>query len=176
MVALFDSYISPVIILGSVPVAVVGALGALAITGKTLNLFSLIGVILLIALVAKNGILLVDFANGARKNGADKVAAIVRSAHVRFRPIMMTTIAMIAGMAPLALALEAGATERQALGIVVIGGLMSSLVLTLVLIPVLYIWLAPKHVRQPAPATPNPSPSRAERNGHSARPELEPVG
>jgi len=175
MVALFDSYISPVIILGSVPVAVVGALGALAITGKTLNLFSLIGVILLIALVAKNGILLVDFANNARRSGADKVAAIVRSAHVRFRPIMMTTIAMIAGMAPLALALEAGATERQALGIVVIGGLLSSLVLTLVLIPVLYIWLAPKLVRQSAPATPNPSPGRAERNGHTALPELEPV-
>jgi Cu/Ag efflux pump CusA len=103
--------------------------------------------------------------------------AIVRSAHVRFRPIMMTTIAMIAGMAPLALALEAGASERQALGIVVIGGLMSSLVLTLVLIPVLYLWLAPKHVRNSAPATPTPtpSPSVAARNGHSPLPELEPV-
>jgi HAE1 family hydrophobic/amphiphilic exporter-1 len=175
MVALFDSYISPVIILGSVPVAVVGALVALAITHKTLNLFSLIGVILLIALVAKNGILLVDFANSARAHGLDKVAAIVRSAHVRFRPIMMTTIAMIAGMAPLSLALEAGATERQALGIVVIGGLTSSLVLTLVLIPVLYVWLAPKTVARSASTTPTASPSHAQRNGHTALPQLEPA-
>ena len=175
MVALFDSYVSPIIILGSVPVALVGALGALALTAKTLNLFSLIGVILLIALVAKNGILIVDFANRARKGGASKVTAIMRSAHVRFRPIMMTTIAMIAGMAPLALALEAGAAERQALGIVVIGGLLSSLVLTLVLIPVLYLWLAPKHMHQAEAATPKPSSGHAERNGHSAMPELEPV-
>jgi HAE1 family hydrophobic/amphiphilic exporter-1 len=119
--------------------------------------------------------LLVDFANNARQNGANKVTAIVRSAHVRFRPIMMTTIAMIAGMAPLAMALEAGAAERQALGIVVIGGLLSSLVLTLVLIPVLYIWLAPKHVRRSAPAKPFAAPSGAELNGHSLRRELEPV-
>jgi HAE1 family hydrophobic/amphiphilic exporter-1 len=175
MVALFDSYISPIIILGSVPVAVVGALGALAITGKTLNLFSLIGVILLIALVAKNGILLVEFANRARENGANRVMAIVRAAHVRFRPIMMTTIAMIAGMAPLALALEAGAAERQALGIVVIGGLLSSLILTLVLIPVLYLWLAPKDVHASAAATSDPPPRLTGQNGHAVRPELEPA-
>jgi multidrug efflux pump subunit AcrB len=161
--------------LGSVPVAVVGALGALAITGKTLNLFSLIGVILLIALVAKNGILLVDFANRARRNGAGKVMAIMRSAHVRFRPIMMTTIAMIAGMTPLAFALEAGATERQALGIVVIGGLLSSLVLTLVLIPVLYLWLAPKHMHQAQSAKPAAPSANGARNGHTSLPELEPA-
>jgi HAE1 family hydrophobic/amphiphilic exporter-1 len=148
MVALFDSYIAPAIILSTVPVAIVGALGALALTHKTLNLFSLIGMILLIALVAKNGILLVDFANNNRKKGMSKIAAILNSAHVRFRPIMMTTIAMIAGMFPLALAIEAGAEERQSLGIVIIGGLTSSLVLTLLLIPVIYLWLAPKERRE----------------------------
>jgi HAE1 family hydrophobic/amphiphilic exporter-1 len=146
MVALYNSYISPFIIMFSVPVASVGALGALALTHQTLNLFSLIGTVLLIGLVTKNGILLVDYANTLRVRGLDRVAAIRESARVRFRPIIMTTISMIAGMTPLALGLERGAEVRRSLGIVVIGGLTSSLLLTLVLVPVVYVWLAPKRV------------------------------
>jgi hydrophobic/amphiphilic exporter-1 (mainly G- bacteria), HAE1 family len=103
MVALYNGYITPFIVMFTVPVAVVGALGALALTRQTLNLFSLIGAIMLVGLVAKNGILLVDFANQLRERGFSKLNAIVESAHHRFRPIVMTTIAMIAGMLPLAL-------------------------------------------------------------------------
>ncbi|HXW76597.1 MAG TPA: efflux RND transporter permease subunit, partial [Candidatus Eremiobacteraceae bacterium] len=143
MVALYNGYITPFIIMFAVPVAAVGAFGALAITGQTLNLFSLIGVVMLVGLVSKNGILLVDYANTLRTRGYGKLEAIRQSARIRFRPIIMTTCAMIAGMTPLALGLVEGSQVRQALGIVVIGGLTSSLLLTLVLVPVAYVWLAP---------------------------------
>jgi hydrophobic/amphiphilic exporter-1 (mainly G- bacteria), HAE1 family len=147
MVALYNSYVSPFIILFAVPVATVGAFGALWLTHQTLNLFSLIGCILLVGLVTKNGILLVDYANTLREDhGFTKLDAIVESAHTRFRPIVMTTASMIAAMIPLALSLEAGSEVRRSLGIVVIGGLTSSLLLTLVLVPVMYMWLAPAHI------------------------------
>ncbi len=144
MVALYNGYVTPFIIMFTVPVAVVGALGALAITHQTLNLFSLIGSIMLVGLVAKNGILLVDFANQLRDHGLTKLEAIKESAHARFRPIVMTTVAMIAGMLPLALALDPGSQAERPLGIVVIGGLSSSLVLTLLLIPIMYLRFAPQ--------------------------------
>ena len=147
MVALYNGYVTPFIIMFTVPVAVVGALGALALTHQTLNLFSMIGSILLVGLVAKNGILLVDFANQLRERGLTKLEAINESAHARFRPIVMTTIAMIAGMLPLALALDPGSQAERPLGIVVIGGLSSSLVLTLLLIPIMYLRFAPQHFR-----------------------------
>jgi HAE1 family hydrophobic/amphiphilic exporter-1 len=143
MVALYNGYVTPFIVMFTVPVAVVGALGALAITRQTLNLFSLIGAIMLVGLVAKNGILLVDFANQLRDHGLSKLDAIVESAHHRFRPIVMTTFAMIAGMLPLALALDPGSQAERPLGIVVIGGLSSSLILTLLLIPIMYLRFAP---------------------------------
>jgi len=123
---------------------VVGALGSLALTHQTLNLFSLIGAVLLIGLVTKNGILLVDFANQRRREGLGKVAAIKEAAKERFRPIIMTTFAMICGMVPLALVLDAGAQAARSLGTVVIGGLASSLLLTLILVPVVYIAMAPE--------------------------------
>jgi hydrophobic/amphiphilic exporter-1 (mainly G- bacteria), HAE1 family len=144
MVALYNGYVTPFIIMFTVPVAVVGALGALALTHQTLNLFSLIGSILLVGLVAKNGILLVDFANQLREHGLGKLEAIKESALARFRPIVMTTVAMIAGMLPLALALDPGSQAERPLGIVVIGGLSSSLVLTLLLIPIMYLRFAPQ--------------------------------
>ena len=147
MVALYNGYVTPFIIMFTVPVAVVGALGALAITHQTLNLFSLIGSILLVGLVAKNGILLVDFANQLRESGLTKLEAIRESALARFRPIVMTTVAMIAGMLPLALALDPGSQAERPLGIVVIGGLSSSLVLTLLLIPIMYLRFAPQRYR-----------------------------
>lgn len=146
MVALYNSYSSPFIIMFSVPVAAVGAVASLMLTHQTLNLFSLIGSMLLIGLVTKNGILLVDYANTLRRRGYSKMEAIQESAQTRFRPIMMTTLAMVAGMLPLALAFEPGSQVRQSLGIVVIGGLLSSLVLTLVLVPVMYEWIAPKEL------------------------------
>ena len=143
MVALYNSYRLPFIIMFAVPVATVGAFTALAITHQALNLFSLIGTVLLVGLASKNGILLVDFANHLVENGSDRVSAMIESAYERFRPIVMTTCAMIAGMTPIALALDPGSAQRQALGIVVIGGLISSLVLTLVLVPVIFMWLGP---------------------------------
>jgi HAE1 family hydrophobic/amphiphilic exporter-1 len=144
MVALYNSYRSPFIILFSVPVAAVGALGALALTRETLNLFSLIGTILLVGLVTKNGILLVDYANTLRERGESKLQAIQESAFTRFRPIIMTSVSVIAGNFPLALALEPGSSVRSSLGVVVIGGITSSLILTLVLVPIMYMWLAPE--------------------------------
>ncbi|HXW77514.1 MAG TPA: efflux RND transporter permease subunit, partial [Candidatus Eremiobacteraceae bacterium] len=139
MAALYDSFLSPFIIMFSVPLAVVGAVGALAATSETLNAFSLIGTVLLIGLVSKNGILLVDFANRMRDRGFDAAAAIRESARVRFRPIVMTTFAMVFGMLPLALGLDPAVAARKSLGIVVIGGLLSSLLLTLVVVPVIFV-------------------------------------
>jgi HAE1 family hydrophobic/amphiphilic exporter-1 len=145
MVALYNSYRSPLIILFSVPVAAVGALGALALTRETLNLFSLIGTILLVGIVTKNGILLVDYANTLRERGKNKLEAIQESAFTRFRPIVMTSISVVAGNFPLALALEPGSGVRSSLGVVVIGGILSSLILTLALVPIMYMILAPEH-------------------------------
>jgi HAE1 family hydrophobic/amphiphilic exporter-1 len=144
MIALYDSYRLPFIIMFAVPVAAVGALTSLAITHQALNLFSLIGTVLLVGLASKNGILLVDFANHMVERGMSRTDAMIEAARERFRPIIMTTCAMIAGMTPIALALDPGAGQRQALGIVVIGGLISSLLLTLVLVPVMFMWLGPR--------------------------------
>ncbi len=143
MVALYNDYLSPFIIIFSVPVAAIGAIGALVLTHRTLNLFSLIGTILLIGISTKNGILLVDYANTLRERGKDKLDAILESAHTRFRPIIMTSFSVVAGNIPLALALDPGSISRSSLGIVVIGGVLSSLVLTLLLIPNVYMWVAP---------------------------------
>ncbi len=143
MLALYNSYRLPFIIMFAVPVATVGALVSLALTRLNLNLYSLIGTVLLVGLACKNGILLVDFANHMVENGMDRVSAMIESAKERFRPIIMTTSALIAGMTPIALALDPGGAQRQALGVVVIGGLISSLVLTLVLVPVIFMWLGP---------------------------------
>jgi len=145
MVALYDSYRTPFVIMFSVPVAVVGALGALALSSQTLNLFSFIGSVLLVGLVSKNGILLVDFANRLRREGMETLSAVRESARERFRPIIMTTLAMVAGMTPLALSLDPGSQAERSLGTVVIGGLLSSLLLTLVLVPIVYLRFAPSH-------------------------------
>jgi multidrug efflux pump len=130
----------------SVPVAVVGALGGLAIRHQTLNLFSLIAIVMLFGLVAKNGILLVDYANTLRARGESKLTAIRDSAFTRFRPIVMTSVSVMVGNLPLALALEPGSGSRASLGIVIIGGVFSSLVLTLLLVPIVYLWLSPEKV------------------------------
>jgi HAE1 family hydrophobic/amphiphilic exporter-1 len=143
IVALYNSYRTPFVTLFAIPLATIGALGALWITHSTLNLYSLIGIVLLVGLVTKNGILLVDYADTTRLRGASKDDGMREAAATRFRPIIMTTVAMIAGMLPLALALDPGAQAERSLGTVVIGGLISSLLLTLVLVPVVYIAVAP---------------------------------
>ena len=190
MVALYNSYRSPFIILFSVPVAAVGALGALVITHKTLNLFSLIGTMLLIGIATKNGILIVDYANTLRDRGMAKFDAIRESAFTRFRPIVMTSVSVMLGNLPLALALDPGSGTRASLGIVIIGGVFSSLVLTLLLVPIAYEWIAPddKHyhkahvtdiedeeVPEPAgeePHAPVPEPAGAHAKLKSSRPRL----
>ena len=171
MVALYNSYRSPFIILFSVPVAAVGALGALVLTGKTLNLFSLIGTILLIGIATKNGILLVDYANTLRARGEEKLQAIEQSAFTRFRPIVMTSSSVMLGNVPLALALDPGSGARSSLGIVIIGGVFSSLVLTLLLVPIAYVWLAPREVTSNAA----PSPNGTRRDGTAPPREAAPA-
>jgi HAE1 family hydrophobic/amphiphilic exporter-1 len=136
---LYRSYVLPCAIMLSVPLASIGAVGALFVTASPLNLYSMLGIVMLIGLVAKNGILLVDYAEREIRRGESAYAATIAAAHRRFRPILMTTVAMIAGMLPLALGQTIGAQYRQALGIVVIGGLASSLLLTLFLVPIAYV-------------------------------------
>ena len=165
------------------PVAAVGAIGALVLTHKTLNLFSLIGTILLVGIATKNGILIVDYANTLRTRGMAKLDAIRESCFTRFRPIVMTSVSVMIGNLPLALALEPGSGARSSLGIVIIGGVFSSLVLTLLLVPNVYVLLAPgdKVFREHSPPPPEnerpqptPPPSvRANGNGRGhGHPEL----
>ncbi|RLK50155.1 multidrug efflux pump [Alkalispirillum mobile] len=140
--AQFESFIHPLIILVAVPLAVTGALAALFVSGLTLNIYSQIGMILLIGLMAKNGILIVEFANQMRDKGLSVREAILEGATLRFRPVLMTAISTIFGALPLVMAFGAGAESRMAIGTVIIGGMSFASVLTLVVIPVLYDLLA----------------------------------
>jgi HAE1 family hydrophobic/amphiphilic exporter-1 len=139
MVALYNSYLYPFVVLFSLPVAVIGALLALALAGQTLSIYSMIGMIMLMGLVAKNAILLVDFTNKMREEGKEIVEALVEAGKERLRPILMTTIAMIFGMLPLATASGASSESKNGLAWVIIGGLTSSLLLTLILVPSVYM-------------------------------------
>ncbi len=141
MVALFESYAHPFTIMFSIPVALVGSLTALALTGQTLNMFSMIGLLLSMGLVTKNAILLVDRANDQRSRGLSVREALLEAGFTRLRPILMTTLTMVLGMTPLALALGAGSEIRQSMAIAVIGALISSTLLTLVLVPVVYTYV-----------------------------------
>jgi HAE1 family hydrophobic/amphiphilic exporter-1 len=138
MVALYDSYIYPFVVLFSIPVALVGALLALAMNMQSLNIFSILGIIMLVGLVAKNAILLVDYTNQLKAQGLKTREALIESGRTRLRPILMTTIAMVIGMLPLALASGAGAEWKNGMAWALIGGLTSSMLLTLVLVPVMY--------------------------------------
>jgi HAE1 family hydrophobic/amphiphilic exporter-1 len=150
MVSLFESYIHPFTIMFSLPLALVGAFAGLAITGTTLNMFSMIGLIMLMGLVTKNAILLVDFTNTLRAQGMTMHEALLEAGKTRLRPIVMTTATMVFGMMPLALALGAGAEMRQGMAVVVVGGLLSSTLLTLLLIPVVYSYVDGLRERVPA--------------------------
>ena len=138
LVALYNSFVYPFVVLFSIPLSIIGALLALALTNNTLNLFTILGLIMLIGLVAKNAIMLVDFTNQRKLEGATTYQALLDANHARLRPILMTTIAMVIGMLPIALASGAGAEWKNGLAWVIIGGLISSLFLTLVVVPVIY--------------------------------------
>ena len=144
LAAQFESFIDPLVIMITVPLAIAGAVLSLWIFGQTLNIFSQIGMIMLIGLVTKNGILIVEFANQKQLAGMDKRNAVIEAATARLRPILMTSLAMSLGALPIALSLGAAATSRIPLGIVIVGGILFSLVLTLFVIPVMYVFLSRK--------------------------------
>jgi multidrug efflux pump len=143
LAAQFESFIHPLVIMFTVPLAVLGALGGLWLTGGTLNLFSQIGIVMLVGLAAKNGILIVEFANQLRDEGRHVLDAIVESASVRLRPILMTSIATIAGAVPLVTAGGPGSASRATIGVVVIFGVAFSTLLSLFVVPAFYALLAP---------------------------------
>ena len=139
MVALYDSYVYPFVVLFSIPVAIVGALFALALTSKSISIYSMLGIIMLVGLVAKNAILLVDRANQMKdEKGFTSYDALLEAGQTRLRPILMTTMAMVIGMMPIALSTSAGSEAKSGLAVVLIGGLLSSMLLTLVVVPVVF--------------------------------------
>ena len=138
MVGLYDSFAHPFVVLFAIPLSFIGALLALALSNNTLNIFTILGVIMLIGLVCKNAIMLVDYTNQRRAAGETIRNALIQANHARLRPILMTTIAMVFGMFPIALASGAGAEWKNGLAWVIIGGLLSSLFLTLIIVPVIY--------------------------------------
>ncbi len=141
LVALYESWTQPLAVLFSLPVALVGAFAGLVISGNTLNVFSMIGMIMLLGLVAKNAILLVDYTNTLRQRGLPRRQALVEAGPVRLRPILMTTCTILFAMLPLVLKFEPGAESRAPMAAVVMGGVFSSMLLTLVFVPVMYTYL-----------------------------------
>jgi hydrophobe/amphiphile efflux-1 (HAE1) family protein len=156
----FGSFVQPIAIMASLPLSLIGVMLALLLSGSTLNVFSMIGLVMLMGLVTKNAILLVDFANQARRQGASVAEALRQAGLIRMRPIMMTTAAMVFGMLPLALALNEGGELQASMGRAIIGGVITSTLLTLVVVPVIYSYL----VRDPVPS-----------RGAAASPGEEPV-
>lgn len=139
MVALYNSFVYPLVVLFSIPLAVIGALLALALMKQNLTIFSMLGMLIMIGLVAKNAILVVDFTNQLKSEGRDVRSALLESNRLRFRPILMTTLAMIIGLLPIALAKGAGSEWKNGLAYALIGGLSSSMLLSLVVVPVVYL-------------------------------------
>jgi HAE1 family hydrophobic/amphiphilic exporter-1 len=160
LAAQFESLVHPFTVMLSLPLSVAGALGLLFVAGKTLNIFSMIGMIMLMGLVTKNAILLVDYTNLLRRRGMARRDALLRAGPVRLRPILMTACSTIAGMIPVAIGLGSGAETRSPMGIAIVGGMLTSTVLTLVVVPVVYSlmddlagWLRNIFVRRPSSAT-----------------------
>jgi HAE1 family hydrophobic/amphiphilic exporter-1 len=138
LAAQFNSFIQPLTIMVSLPLSLIGAFGALYLGDMVLSIFAMIGVIMLMGLVTKNAILLVDFANQGRARGMAMNEALVAAGRLRLRPILMTTAAMVFGMLPVALALGEGGEARAPMAVCVIGGLITSTLLTLIVVPVVY--------------------------------------
>ena len=139
MVILYNDFKRPFIVMFSIPLSLIGALWGLALTNESINIFTILGIIMLIGLVAKNAILLVDFANHRKSEGETTFNALIQANHARLRPILMTTIAMVIGMIPIAIASGEASAMNNGLAIVIIGGLISSLLLTLIIVPVVYM-------------------------------------
>jgi HAE1 family hydrophobic/amphiphilic exporter-1 len=176
----FGSFLDPLAIMISLPLSLIGVMLALLVTGSTLNLMSMIGVILLMGIVAKNAILLIDFAKWAEEAGKSRREALIEAGRVRLRPILMTTFALIAGMVPVAIGAGEGADFRAPLGRAVIGGVITSTVLTLLVIPTFYEiltesrdWLLgkfrPGGAPRPGHAAPHPSPATMTAVPHKPR-------
>jgi multidrug efflux pump len=142
--AQFESFLDPLIIMITVPLALAGAVLSLSVFGQTLNIFSQIGIIMLIGLVTKNGILIVEFANQKRETGEQKLVSVLEAAVARLRPILMTTLATSLGALPIALAIGSAGKSRIPLGIVIVGGMLFALVLTLFVVPALYTFISRK--------------------------------
>jgi multidrug efflux pump len=146
--AQFESFKDPLIIMFTVPLAVAGALIFMAVDGQTMNIYSEIGIIMLIGLVAKNGILIVEFANQKQEAGIDRLNAIRESAIQRLRPILMTSVSTILGLIPLAFATGEGANGRIAMGIAVVGGMLVSTLLTLFVVPGIYLYISTNRAKK----------------------------
>jgi len=144
--AQFESFVDPFVIMLAVPLSMVGALGVMRLTGGTLNVYSQIGLITLVGLITKHGILIVEFSNQLRQQGRDVHAAVTEAASLRLRPILMTTAAMVLGALPLALATGAGAESRQQIGWVIVGGMSVGTLLTIFVVPTMYTLFARKGV------------------------------
>jgi multidrug efflux pump len=144
LAAQFESFVSPLVIMFSVPLAIAGALLALTLTGATLNIYSQIGLITLVGLITKHGILIVEFSNQLREEGKELLEAVVEASVLRLRPILMTTGAMVLGAVPLAAATGAGAEARQDIGWVIVGGMTFGTFFTLVVVPTVYTYLVPE--------------------------------
>jgi multidrug efflux pump len=142
LAAQFESFKDPLIVMMTVPLAVTGALIFLWYFDVTMNIFSEIGIIMLIGLVSKNGILIVEFANQRKRAGLSKFEAIKQAAAARFRPILMTSLATILGISPLALGFGTGAQSRVSMGIAVVGGMLFSTMLTLFIVPAMYSFIS----------------------------------
>jgi multidrug efflux pump len=142
LAAQFESFMDPLVVMFTIPLSTFGALLALVLTGKTMNIYSEIGIITLIGLISKHGILMVEFANQLRRKGSELKQAIIEAAAVRLRPVLMTTAAMALGAVPLVIATGAGAVSRRQIGVVIVGGMVIGTIFTLFVIPVVYTYLA----------------------------------
>ena len=162
LAAQFESFIDPFIIMLTVPLSMTGALMALKLGGGTMNIYSQVGLVTLVGLITKNGILIVEFANQLQEQGRSRLDAVVEAASLRLRPILMTTAAMVLGSLPLAMAIGAGAESRQQIGLVIVGGLLLGTLLTLFVVPTAYTLLArdrSKLAHKAAPAAAEPHPA-----------------
>jgi multidrug efflux pump len=167
LAAQFESFVDPFVIMLSVPLSMIGALLALQWAGGSLNVYSQIGLITLVGLITKHGILIVEFANQLREEGLEMVDALVKAASQRLRPILMTTGAMVLGAVPLALSTGAGAESRQQIGWVIVGGMSLGTLLTIFVVPTMYTLFARKAI----PGA-NKAATREEPTAHAAHDDL----
>jgi HAE1 family hydrophobic/amphiphilic exporter-1 len=141
LASLYESFVTPLTIMLALPLAMCGSFVALAVTGESLNIFSMIGVIMLLGVATKNSILLVDYANQRTAEGMDRAQAMIEAGKTRLRPILMTTMALIAGTVPIAVGLNEASRQRTSMGVAIIGGLISSTMLTLLVVPAAYLYI-----------------------------------